>query len=115
MPAYWRLSLFAFGVLIAVTLLFPAIVKAFPARIGGAAAPVGSALFVDATSSSGLLASQSSCLPDVDKQYFVTGQAWGDADGDGITDLYVTNQCGPSTLFASSATKTLRECSAISG
>ena len=36
--------------------------------------------------------SQPSC-PRADKrQYFVTGQAWSDADGDEIADLYVTNQ-----------------------
>jgi hypothetical protein len=31
--------------------------------------------------------------------YFVTGQAWGDVDGDGWPDLYLTNQSGPNHLL----------------
>jgi Na+-translocating ferredoxin:NAD+ oxidoreductase RnfD subunit len=94
-----RPALLAFAALIALTLLWPAIdstIAAMPARSD---APNGQALFVDATSWSGLTASEHSCPRDGDRQYFVTGQAWGDADGDGITDLYLTNQCGPSTLY----------------
>ena len=54
---------------------------------------------MDATGESGLEASRATC-PRADKrQYLVTGQAWGDADGDGIADLYLTNQCGPSALY----------------
>lgn len=28
-----------------------------------------------------------------------TGQAWGDSDGDGLVDLYVTDQSGPNVLY----------------
>lgn len=31
--------------------------------------------------------------------YFGTGQAWGDVDGDGWPDLYLTNQVGPNALL----------------
>ena len=31
--------------------------------------------------------------------YYVTGQAWGDANGDGWPDLYLTNSTGPNGLF----------------
>lgn len=31
--------------------------------------------------------------------YFVTGQAWGDVDGDGWVDLYLTSTRGPNALF----------------
>lgn len=32
-----------------------------------------------------------------------TGQAWGDSDGDGLVDLYVTDQSGPNVLYHRSA------------
>jgi hypothetical protein len=35
----------------------------------------------------------------VSLKYYGTGQAWGDYDGDGDPDLYVTNQRGPNVLL----------------
>lgn len=32
-------------------------------------------------------------------EYFATGQAWGDYDGDGLPDLYLTSQQGPNALL----------------
>lgn len=32
-------------------------------------------------------------------EYPITGQAWGDYDGDGWVDLYITDQAGPNTLY----------------
>jgi len=32
-------------------------------------------------------------------RYFITGQAWGDYDGDGLVDLYLTDSAGPNTLY----------------
>jgi hypothetical protein len=32
-------------------------------------------------------------------KYPITGQAWGDYDGNGWVDLYVTDQAGPNTLY----------------
>ena len=60
---------------------------------------VGPGLFVDATASSGIGAGPLPCTLDDLERYFVTGQAWGDVDLDGVTDLYLTSQCGPSVLY----------------
>ncbi len=60
--------------------------------------PSGPGLFVDATATSGI-ATGSPCALDDLERYFVTGQAWGDVDQDGIADLYLTSQCGPSVLY----------------
>ncbi len=62
-------------------------------------APPKPALFIDATEASGIAAGPLPCTLDDERQYFVTGQAWGDVDGDGIPDLYLTSQCGPSILY----------------
>lgn len=94
-----RLARLAFAALIAAVLLWPAIDGVFAAGSGGSGVPRGPVLFVDATSWSGLGASRRACAPRPDRQYLTTGQAWGDADGDGIADLYLTSQCGPSTLY----------------
>ena len=41
-----------------------------------------------------------SCLPSgVLAASLFTGQAWGDYDGDGLVDLYLTDSAGPNTLF----------------
>ncbi len=94
-----RRGLLAFAALIALILLWPAFDRAAATIGGSSGGAAGPALFVDATDWSGLGASQHTCPPGGDRQYFVTGQAWGDADGDGIADLYLTNQCGPSMLY----------------
>jgi VCBS repeat protein/ASPIC/UnbV protein len=79
-----------------LSLLWPAIDGVIAT---GSPGPSGPRLFVDATSWSGLGAVEHSCVVAGDRRYLVTGQAWGDADGDGIADLYLTDQCGPSTLY----------------
>ncbi len=84
-----------FAVAIASSLLWPAVENV----ASGSSASSEPVLFVDATSWSGLGAVQHSCAVAGDRRYLVTGQAWGDADGDGVPDLYLTNQCGPSTLY----------------
>ncbi|MCB1038835.1 MAG: VCBS repeat-containing protein, partial [Acidimicrobiales bacterium] len=33
------------------------------------------------------------------QRYYSAGQAWGDVDGDGVLDLYLTDQGGPNHLF----------------
>ncbi len=53
----------------------------------GAGAP-----FSDVTASAGISAQHHI-------RYLVTGQAWGDYDGDGFPDLYVTDSAGPNTLY----------------
>ena len=63
------------------------------------AEPSGPAYFVDATAASGLSRTNVPCALDPERQYFVTGQAWGDVNGDGAADLYLTSQCGASSLF----------------
>lgn len=85
--------------LVALTVGWPAIDSTSATGPVGTVSPSEPALFVDATTWSGLGASVPSCRPDAERPYFVTGQAWGDADGDGISDLYLTSQCGPSTLL----------------
>lgn len=45
--------------------------------------------FTDVTVPSGVAAGQTSLL-----EFHITGQAWGDVDGDGCVDLYVTSSAG---------------------
>jgi hypothetical protein len=92
-------ALLTFAVLVPLTVLWPSSDSAIAADPAGSDSPSGPALFVDATTRSGLGASRHFCPEDLYRRYLVTGQAWGDADGDGIADLYLTNQCGPSTLY----------------
>ncbi|MCB1034774.1 MAG: CRTAC1 family protein [Acidobacteria bacterium] len=52
----------------------------------------GGTPFLDVTVAAGVAAPHHA-------RYLVTGQAWGDYDGDGYPDLYVTDSAGPNTLF----------------
>jgi enediyne biosynthesis protein E4 len=61
--------------------------------------PARPGLFVDVTGRSGIGAGPLPCALDDLERYFVTGQAWADVDQDGIADLYLTSQCGPSILY----------------
>ena len=82
-----------------VLLVGPAIGTTSAAGPAQSGTPNGSTLFVDTTIRSGLGPSRHFCPQDATRRYLVTGQAWGDADGDGIPDLYLTQQCDRSTLF----------------
>lgn len=52
-----------------------------------------STLFTEVSDSIGVTATHNFAA------YFITGQAWGDYNGDGWLDLYVTDTGGPNTLF----------------
>ena len=60
--------------------------------VGSAAAPGHAIEFDDVTDSAGIAQAHHA-------RYFITGQAWGDYDGDGLVDLYLTDSAGPNTLF----------------
>lgn len=51
-------------------------------------------VFTDVTAAVGITAVHTQAL-----DYYGTGQAWGDYDGDGWLDLYLTNNVGPNTLY----------------
>lgn len=51
--------------------------------------------FADVTSLAGIAAQHHPAFP----TYLVTGQAWGDFDGDGHPDLYLTDSAGPNRLY----------------
>ncbi|MCB1041883.1 MAG: CRTAC1 family protein [Acidobacteria bacterium] len=52
--------------------------------------------FFDATECAGINAQYTPISP---VQYWITGQTWGDYDGDGWVDFYVTNASGPNGLY----------------
>lgn len=61
--------------------------------LAGLAVTSGHAIeFEDVTASAGI-------DQDHHARYFITGQAWGDYDGDGLVDLYLTDSAGPNTLY----------------
>jgi hypothetical protein len=51
--------------------------------------------FIESTGSAGVSAGHTIDSP----LYYVTGQAWGDYDNDGLEDLYLTDTFGPNTLY----------------
>lgn len=51
--------------------------------------------FIDVTTCAGITAFNSIR----DTAYFAIGQAWGDYDGDGFVDLFVTDEGGPNVLY----------------
>ena len=48
-------------------------------------------------------------LPSQPGDYFIIGQAWGDYDGDGWSDLYLTSGNGPNRLFHNNGDGTFAE------
>ncbi len=57
-----------------------------------AAGPAASIEFADRTAEMGIQQGHSG-------YFLITGQAWGDYDGDGRVDLYLTDSGGPNTLY----------------
>src|SRR5215208_6441594 len=89
-----RAVLLALALLAAPAIVAPR-VSAGPAAHGGHAG-----VFSDVTAAAGIAARHTACRnAEGHVFYLITGQAWGDYDRDGWVDLYVTDQCGPNTLY----------------
>ncbi|MCB0004890.1 MAG: CRTAC1 family protein [Anaerolineales bacterium] len=78
------------------------------ARLAGVtASAAGGAPFQEVGPNAGV--SMTHQLPTQPGDYFIIGQAWGDYDGDGWLDLYLTNGAGPNKLFHNSGDGTFVE------